>query len=263
MKKRLLLIIAILMFALLFAACGRTNETDSGKKTEGETLSATALYAEVIDVVSNQLSLKVLNGGFDADQMAQRMAEMQNRIASMRESGELPEDGMFSRRAVTGRDGELVTNVFRGERPTDADGEPITMQPGQPITGPNGEPITNAEGEPMTVPAMRERYTGEEKDVIIPVGTPIKSYSITMPDAQLKIKDADLADIKNGATVNIVYNDDGESIKEVQIVEMGRMGGGGPMMFGGPGGMPGELPPNAEVFDMGDGRVLFRAQAPE
>jgi len=281
MKKRLFPIVAVLVFALVFGACGQAAQ-EAEAQAGGVAAVSTALYAEVVDVVSNQLSLKVLNGEFDAEQMAQRMAEMQNRIASMREGGAMPEGGMIAQRAdgadsesrPADRPGGLIrmdeNGEFARERPTDANGEPVTMAPGQPITNQNGEPVTNADGEPMTVPAMRERYTGEEKDVIIPVGTPIKSYSIKMPEAELKVKDAELADIKNGATINILYNDDGESIKEVQIVEMGSRGmgmpGGGPNMYfqgAGTGGFPPELPPGAEVFDMGDGRVVVRAQIPD
>lgn len=266
MKKAFIpLMLALLLCGVSLAACGKTG----GETGAATTASATAekYYAEVADVIGNQLTLKQLTGSFDPEAISQMMGSRQNR---------------------TGPDGEVVTGRFfvggdgeGGQRPEGAqriEGRslpegfslPENFSFGEGMSLPEGfsggfQRPTDENGEPVTMPS---RYTGEEKEVVIPIGTPIKSFSFT--DGELKTKDAEIADIKNGGAVQLIY--EGERIVEVQIIDMGRMGGGGMITGMGPGGGAGfgpdgmpNFPPNADVdiFYSPDGGVAIRAQIPD
>ncbi|MDR0531149.1 MAG: hypothetical protein LBG83_03680 [Oscillospiraceae bacterium] len=267
MKKVVITVFAFLLSAALLTACGKSAD-GGGEET---TVAANALYAEVIDVVSNQLTLKVLSGSFDLNQMAERMSEMQSRMSG-------GEGGGFFRggEGATDASGETVT---RPAPQTDADGNMVTRNR-TPQTDAEGNTVTrpaqtDAEGNTVTRPAqtdaegntvtMPSRYTGEEKTLLIPVGTAVKTISFA--DGALQTKDAELADIKNGATVNIIYSDNGTSVKEVQILNIGGRGGagGGGMVFGGAGGEggPPQLPEGAVVNPAPDGGVQVIVPPPE
>ena len=227
MKKLTAVMAAIILASLTACAPQEQSTTTSANANASEAVTAvenaynaapetsdaasttdTATYAEVKDVISNQLSLKILRGSFNAEEIAKRQSE--------RGSG-------GSRPARTDENGETVT---RGSRPawTDENGETVTRG--------SREAMTNENGEPVSFEDMR--YTGEEKDVIVPVGTPIKTIVVT--DGKVEEKDSELSDIKNGSSVNIIY--DGENIKEVQILPATRGGG---RAFGGAGGSDGAV----------------------
>lgn len=212
-------------------AAGAEAGGEAVTAVEGETGNAAPettdnnVYAEVTDVISNQLSLKVLRGSFNAEEMAQRMKERANR-GSGDGSGSGWSSG--SREAATDADGNPVQRGSWGggnrEAATDADGNPVQRG--------NREPMTDADGNTVSFENMR--YTGEEKEVVIPVGTPI--VTISFEDGEVVKKESELSDIKNGGSVNIIY--DGDSITEVQIVPAtGR--GRGSAGFGGAGGVSG------------------------
>ncbi|MDR1464587.1 MAG: hypothetical protein LBJ11_04725 [Oscillospiraceae bacterium] len=260
-KKIALCLTALLVWAALLAGCGKLAAANGGKEDPSASgAAANALYAEVGDIVGNQLTLKVLRGSFNAQEIADRM---NNRPSGANgepvsggnwrgEGGSLPDGAQFS----------LPEGMSRGNW------EAVTDENGAPVSRPNftpREPQTDENGEPVTVDVNNMRYTGEEKEVIIPIGTPIKSISFT--DGELKTKDADIGDIKNGNTVNVVYQADGTTIQEVQIINMSGWVGGGMFMGGGvpgEGGMPdpGQIPDGAQVFPVPDGGAMVVAGGP-
>ncbi|MDR1735101.1 MAG: hypothetical protein LBR73_09520 [Oscillospiraceae bacterium] len=267
--KRTAALLALACFtaaALFLTACGTKKTADSTEKAAASETESNALYAEVVDVIGNQLTLKVLRGSYNVEEMAQRYSEMQSG------SG-------VSRQNQTNADGEEVTRGeggggFRGgfANMTDADGNAVTFpEGGMPdfasMTDANGEPVTfafrtdmtDAEGNTVTRPAMTDadgntitmpsretatdaegntvdpRYTGEEKEVIIPIGVPIEKVSFS--DGELTKTSVEISDIKNGNTVNVLYAADGSTVTGLQIIDStSRRGAGGGMGGGGTGG---------------------------
>jgi len=246
MKKNTAIILAAL---LLFTGCAANADaaaTDSQQESVGaseavESNESTNLYAEVADVISNQVSLKVLRGSFDPTRMGgggfsgERPAFDPENMPSFPPDGSGGERPAFNRENMPDFDPENMPsfdpdNMPEGfERRQWADGEAPQFMPGGGATDADGNPIDR----------QNMRYTGEELDVIIPIGTPIKIMSFSSEDNSMKEKDADLVDIKNGSTINIVYDAEKVNIKEVQIIDassMRRGARGGQDGQGGQGG---------------------------
>lgn len=81
---------------------------------------------------------------------------------------------------------------------------------------------------------MREKnYTGEEKTIVIPVGTPI--VSMTRGDNGMEETEINLNELTSGSTLSVYYQEDGKTIEKITIRK--------PRTGGGPGG-PGERPRN-------------------
>jgi len=81
---------------------------------------------------------------------------------------------------------------------------------------------------------MREKnYTGEEKTIVIPVGTPI--VSMTRGDNGMEETEISINELVSGSTLSIYYQEDGKTIEKVSIRKQ-RTGGG----MGGPGGEGGK-----------------------
>jgi len=229
MKKIAVSVLILLLMIGLFAGCGNSEleSTEPDVATDNrsvQALSSNVIYAEVSGIVDNQLTLKVLQGSFDPEQMVQRMGD--------RPTGDFtrPEGEGFS--MPDGSDMPARGERPQGERPQSNPPQGERPQGERPQ---GGEPMTNEAGEPLTMPAAGNRYTGEEKDVVIPIDTPVKSY--TMTAGELKEDVASVDDIQNGSIINIVYNNDG-SMEKVQIINMGEFGAGNSPGF--PGGM---MPP--------------------
>ena len=81
---------------------------------------------------------------------------------------------------------------------------------------------------------MREKnYTGEEKTIVIPVGTPI--VSMTRGEEGMVESEISLNELTSGSTLSIYYQEDGKTIEKITIRKP-RTGGGGQ---GGQGGKTG------------------------
>ena len=81
---------------------------------------------------------------------------------------------------------------------------------------------------------MREKnYTGEEKTIVIPVGTPI--VSMTRGEDGMVESEISLNELTSGNTLSIYYQEDGKTIEKITIRKP-RTGGGGQ---GGQGGKTG------------------------
>lgn len=82
---------------------------------------------------------------------------------------------------------------------------------------------------------MREKnYTGEEKTIVIPVGTPI--VSMTRGDNGMEETEISINELASGSTLSIYYQEDGKTIEKITIRKQ-RTGGG----TGGPGGEGGKV----------------------
>lgn len=82
---------------------------------------------------------------------------------------------------------------------------------------------------------MREKnYTGEEKTIVIPVGTPI--VSMTRGDNGMEETEISINELASGSTLSIYYQEDGKTIEKISIRKQ-RTGGG----TGGPGGEGGKV----------------------
>jgi hypothetical protein len=80
---------------------------------------------------------------------------------------------------------------------------------------------------------MREKqYTGEEKTIVIPVGTPI--VSMTRGEEGMVETEMSLNELSSGYTLSIYYQEDGKTIEKITIRKP-RTGGG----QGGQGGKTG------------------------
>ncbi|MCP8968096.1 hypothetical protein [Ectobacillus ponti] len=81
---------------------------------------------------------------------------------------------------------------------------------------------------------MRQKnYTGEQKTIVIPVGTPI--VSMTRGDSGMQESEVSLNELTSGNTLSIYYEKDGKTIKKITLRKQGTGGGG----QGGTGGKPG------------------------
>ena len=221
----------ILAAALLFTGCAANAGAAGADSLQeasdtAETTETTSLYAEVTDIISNQVSVKVLRGSFDPNRMGGRgfsgerpsfdPENMPTFPADGSDGGERPafnRDNMpnFDPENMPSFDPENIPEGFGGGRW--ADGEAPQFTPGSGATDENGNPVDR----------KSRRYTGEELDVIIPIGTPVKIISFSSEDSSVQEKEADLADIKNGSTINIVYDSEKVNIKEVQIIDTSSM----------------------------------------
>ena len=218
MKKRILAMLAMLLCCMVLAACGTAaNEAETNTITTAAatTIAATTtgseskLFAEVANISGNELTLKVLSGSFDPEQIAQRMGGGNG--MGRPGGGNRPEGGGF------GEDFTFPEGMSRPEPGNRPEGGPppegFSMPEG--FTMPEGIPPMNEGGRPAPG-AFPSTYTGEEKEVTIPDDVPV--VSIAFSDGVPQTSEASITDIKNGDTVQVVY--DGEHITEVQIINM-------------------------------------------
>ena len=213
MKKMILPVLALLLCVALLTACG-TAASENG--SDGPAITTTAasndgkLLAEVANISGNKLTLKVLSGSFDPEQTGQRM----NGGNGM----ERPERGDGPRGGEDFTFPEGMSRPERGNRP-EGGPPPEGFSLPEGYTTPEGIPPRN-EGDRPAPDAFSQRYTGEEKEVAIPDGTPV--VSISFSDGAMETKQSDLISIKTSDTVQLVY--DGERIIEVRIIDMSAPG---------------------------------------
>ncbi|GHV48781.1 hypothetical protein FACS189499_08920 [Clostridia bacterium] len=245
-------------------------------------------------VIGNMLTVKVMNGSFNMEEAKtqleeanRQMEELQAKIAA----GDFSDFSGFSGGnggGVRTRDGEVaVESVEIGEDSGEAGEVPGEiagsgdMIPGGEFSGefpgsggmfPDGEFPREFSGSGGMFPdgefpgggdfaaAQESIYTGEEREVIIPIGIPIMKVAFDMDTAEaastdagnsdagnsgntnitamkfsVTEKEAELTDIKVGSIVNIEYDETGEYIKLATILpDSGGAGG-----FGGMGSFAG------------------------
>ena len=256
MKSYILITLAA---TLLFTGCAANTDAASsaGVNTQqaaagtAEPAETTSVYAEVADIISNQVSLKVLRGSFDPSRMGgggfggERPPFDPNNMPSAAPDGSGGERPAFNRESMPSFDPENMPsfdpeNMPEGfARRQGADGETRQSMPGGGVADADENPVDQ----------QNMRYTGEELDVIIPIGTPIKTISFSSEDGSMQEKEADLANIKNGSTINIVYDSEKVNIKQVQIIDTSSMRRGA---RGGQGGQGGGFPGGGGAPSMGN-----------
>jgi hypothetical protein len=227
-----------------------SNNSSNSNLSEIVKTAAKTVYGEVYKTVGNQLTIKVLDGEFDPKKVAEQQngtSRPSNGSMSFGTGADgkvsVPENvrwggggtgtpSEFSRPpAETDASGNRVTRqpaetdasgnrVTRQPAETDASGNRVTRQPAE--TDASGNRVTrpaptDENGKPLNVPSRTggKTYTGEELDIVIPIGTPVTTY--VFKDGTYTEKDSDIADIKGGTTVYIEY-EDGENVSKVHIV---------------------------------------------
>jgi hypothetical protein len=267
-----IILIPALAVAVLFAACkeqgGNITASDNSNVSAIAQTAAKTVYGEVYKTVGNQLTVKVLDGEFDPQKLAEQQSNQSNRGSMTLVTGadgkiSMPEGVTWGGNSIRNRPssetgagnsaqggtdeksgGSAITRPpeqtdGNGSRvvPTDESGNPVTFTRPPEQTDENGSRVQRPAGESGNPAGMPSRtggktYTGEELDIIIPIGTPITTYVLT--DGTVTEKESDIADIKNGSTVFIEYAD-GETVSKVHIVPAVSRGGGsgGQGRFGG------------------------------
>jgi hypothetical protein len=130
---------------------------------------------------------------------------------------EIPDMSVMNREKGTG--GDKTGDKAEGSAPT-----------GDTTSGAAAGAITGTPGGG----GMREKnYTGEEKTIVIPVGTPI--VSMTRGEEGMVESEIGLNELTSGSTLSIYYQEDGKTIEKITIRKP-RTGGGGQ---GGQGGKTG------------------------
>jgi hypothetical protein len=115
---------------------------------------------------------------------------------------------------------------------------PQNGEKGENVTGTPPTDGTGGSGERPQGGGMREKqYTGEEKTIIIPVGTPLMTTA--RGENGMTESEISLNELTSGSTMSISYKEDGKTIEKINVRKP-RTGGGGQ---GGPGN-PGEMPRN-------------------
>ncbi|MCL1821052.1 MAG: hypothetical protein FWG36_10425 [Oscillospiraceae bacterium] len=200
----------------------------------------TTVIGEVYEAIGNLITLKVINmgdfnfgdgggmtvgGNFDSEEMQDRFKEMlgedyqegmtqedmmkvmQDRVTAMIESGELPEisfgDGGGGFRIDGGN--------FSGELP-----EGFQIPEGG-MTFRVGD-----EGGPGGARRIELDYTGEEREIIIPIGVPIVTMSFG--ENGMEEKEFKLEAIKAGDIMSVTYDESGVKVTKV-VIQQGGLGG--------------------------------------
>ena len=221
------------------------------------------LYGEVYEIVGNSVTLKIIE---TPDRMPGMMPGMSPGFNPEMMQGN-PEGGRFT--IEGGADGEPVSiqggrirdgeeRVMRDGTAPNGEGRQITVNEDGTITmtGSGGETykievdadgnrkILDADGNEVEANSMAGnmgmdmtvKYTGEEREIIIPVGLPIYTTTFDREKMEMVETEVKLESVKAGGTLMITFAEDGETIEKVISMAstgmgMGRIG----MDFGGEG----------------------------
>jgi hypothetical protein len=205
------------------------------------------IYGEISEVIGNAVTVKLVETPEPGRRFETQLDEDGNPVER-----QLPEG------VVVGEDGQIdFSQMELPEGVTlDENGRPdfSQMQNGEGM--PEGfamgdgegmpEGFTMGDGEGMRGQrqfgengegtARELNYTGEEIDIIIPVGIPVTTS--TVGEDGIETDEIQLDDISAGDMITVTYKEDGTTIDTVTITEAGTVGGMG-MMPG--GGMPGDM----------------------
>ncbi|MEH6995168.1 hypothetical protein V7075_21080 [Neobacillus drentensis] len=204
-KLHLINILASSLMILTIVGCSSAAASEEQTMVAGEGTSKEAntksidlgeidVYGEVSEVIGNEVTLKLL---------------------------EIPDMSAMNREKGTGGDktGDKTGVKAEGSAPA-----------GDTTSGAAAGAITGTPGGG----GMREKnYTGEEKTIVIPVGTPI--VSMTRGEEGMVESEISLNELTSGSTLSIYYQEDGKTIEKITIRKP-RTGGGGQ---GGQGGKTG------------------------
>ena len=250
--KTFISIILILSCLLFLAGCGESAKSpDGGSGAPGGGQSESTgdgspgagpgssgdgevrmLMGEVVETIGNLVTLKLIDmPAMGGDTMVGRFGDMtEEEIAEMREQMQQaqPGDTMTSFRLPQGAE-------FSG-------GGPVMIGPGgEPPEGFQGE-VRNSfrqDGEDSGDRSGPMRnYTGEELDIIIPVGAPVMELAIS--EEGLKESEIKLESLKSGDLLAVTYAADGKTVEKVvkqpsfnmgagQTITSGSFAGGGPI----------------------------------
>lgn len=205
-----------------------------------EASEAKVLYGEISEVIGNAFVIKEMEQPQTRRINAEDMGEMTEFTLPDGTVVPIGEDGKPDFSAVELPEGMTISEggdmtTFRMEG---GEGGPTMIQ---------GDGAMPEGGGTRQIQAPERKYTGEEVEVIIPVGLPI----MTRTRGENGIEETELAltNVKAGNIITITYKEDGESIDTVYVSQnqmMGGMAGGGDGFFirgsgGGEGGGGGEL----------------------
>lgn len=253
---------------ILFTACaGNGNNSGNGNTTTSDSSTTPVsaqgaensdtinenvkmVYGEISEVIGNAIVVKEIEmpemrtgGMFNLEDM-EGMTEFtlpDGTVVPIGEDGkpdfsgvELPEGMTFD----TEGGGRMMFNAGGGDgsfAPSDdavLSGGPAAIMGGEGTDG-----ATQQNGRPQ-MRSIERAYTGEELEIIIPVGIPIMTH--TRGENGIEESEVALTNLKSGDTITVIYKEDGKSIDSVSVVQSssGGMGGmGGDMFFfGGPDG---------------------------
>lgn len=244
--KKILSILAVSALMFISACAETTDENKSGNDTVSTKVESNAadavndggenpensenneestediVYGEVYEVIGNMLVLKIINmpEGFsnitsDGSRQIMRGFNMEDMTEEERQAFEerIQENGGNFAGGATFNMDDMTEEERQAmqERFQNAEGnEPVFFQGGD-FSG--GENIVTGEGRQKI--ERKLEYTGEERDVIIPVGTPILTFDFS--NGEMSETEVDITSVKSGSVVTINYNGDG-SIEKVFLM---------------------------------------------
>jgi hypothetical protein len=259
MKMKLVIVTAavISICAALGAGCAEAGAPPAGLDgaalaAEGgdpaaEGVGVKVVYGEISEVIGNALTIKLLErpqisraGGPEGGAPGNVAGSGVNG-EDREEDGAAPSDGGRRYSGGENGDGTQRRNITRNEDGTMTvtmpDGTTQTFDPQNPPEG----AVTPGGGNRAQ---MERRYTGEETEVIIPVGIPVLER--TMDPEGAKETEININKLTGGDIITITYKPDGKTIDTVYV---SRAGSGGGVFFGGGG--------RIEIRGEGGGGAMF------
>jgi hypothetical protein len=253
MKKPAITITILLTYVLLSTACAGSGAQAAGNpggelsptQTEAQNISSDAadapkvLYGEIVEVIGNAFVIKEMvmpervSITFPEDVTEFTLPD--GTVVPIGEDGR-PDLSDVDMSVFQTGEGRMSFTRPDGEQGalTESSGDgPRTVRPEGAESGMPFERSERPEGASGGTPQRRvqeRQYTGEELEVIVPVGIPL--MTVTRGENGMEEKELALTAIKGGDTITITYKTDGKTIDTVYITQ----GTAGGTIAGGPGG---------------------------
>ncbi len=213
------------------SAAGANNSTNSdtsnnpAENAEPGTEEPKIIYGEISEVIGNSITVKLLeiptgpNGerlvgrvpgeGFGGQMTEEQRKQMEERINTMRGSGEVTimenGNGVFVMRGENAGSGP-PPNIAIEAAPSGGSGAPPSGGQGGPVEGTRRMRIN-----------MERKYTGQESEVIIPVGVPV----VTMSRGENGFEEKEIAlnKLSSGNILTVIYKPDGKTIERAFVTQ--------------------------------------------
>ena len=238
-KKKIFVLISFLVFVITFIGCAKNAaETDSSSANTDET-ERVVIMGEIVETIGNMVTINLI----ERREMPQMVPMTDEERAAMQERFENGEFGDFStfgniteedrtamrERFSQGTDGATGNWSDMVDQFTQNGGGDLIEQFSQNGGGDiierftqNGfdgfadmseDELAGMVGEFFRSPGRRQNYTGESKDIIIPVGAPIMESSFT--NGEEVQSEINLDKLKAGDIIEVTYASDGETVARV------------------------------------------------
>ena len=229
--RRLLKGAAILGAALLFAACAGGAAQTGADEAESEGAAVKTVYGEISEVIGNAIIIKEMERPevFEISDGAGLMRGIPEGATEFTlPDGTVVPIGEDGRPDMSGVDMTALREaagerILRGEGRT-GDG-PVTSFGGNPDAPFEGRSGSTAEGGPQRR-VMERAYTGEEIEVVIPVGLSVMTR-VRSGDG-LEEKELPLTALQSGNMITVTYKEDGKTIDTVFVSQTQTAAGGMP-----------------------------------